>query len=259
MSSIDKMVPHTVFIVPYRDREEHKKIFLNKMEEVFEYYNWKKEDVHIYFSHQKDKRLFNRGAVKNIGFLAIKNRYPRDYKNITFIFNDVDTIPSDPSLIPYKTNKGVVSHYYGYDYALGGIFAIKGDDFENINGFPNFWGWGLEDNCLNDRCKQNNLIIDRSIFYNIRDRRIIHSFDEFTKIYSQRETNIYKKETPDTIEDLTNINYIFNDNVIDILTFDTKRQPDKSEMALHDIRKGSRIQLNRKFFRKNWGMNAIFK
>jgi len=39
---------------------------------------------------QCDSRTFNRGATKNIGFIAARLKYTNDYKDITFIFNHVD-------------------------------------------------------------------------------------------------------------------------------------------------------------------------
>ena len=86
------MTPQYVFIVPYKNREHHKVFFEKYMEYVLE--DVDKKTYEIYFSHQTDNRKFNRGAVKNIGFLAMKKKYPRDYKNITFIFNDIDTVPN---------------------------------------------------------------------------------------------------------------------------------------------------------------------
>ena len=86
-------IPHTIFIVPYRDRQENKKQF-----EIFFYHlkihnKWDDDDVKLSYAHQKDNRPFNRGAMKNIGFIAMTHQYPNDYKDITFVFHDVDTIP----------------------------------------------------------------------------------------------------------------------------------------------------------------------
>jgi len=144
--------PKVVFIVPYRNRPQHKFFFSNYLKTILED-SYLKDDYEIYFSHQCDIRAFNRGATKNIGFLAIKEKYPNDYKNITFVFNDIDTIPF-ANIFNYETNSGVVKHFYGFDYALGGIVAVKGSDFEKINGYPNFWGWGMEDNVLQTRCEK---------------------------------------------------------------------------------------------------------
>ena len=53
-----------------------------------------------------------------MGLRLVKDKYP-NYKDITLIFHDVDSIPNTPSLFPYKTSKGTVSHYYGFKFVLG--------------------------------------------------------------------------------------------------------------------------------------------
>ena len=91
-------IPERIFIVPYRDREAFKNILIEKLSTYLEFENnWE-----IYFSHQNDTRPFNRGATKNIGFLAMKKKYPNHYKDITFIFHDVDTYPKEKGLIDYN-------------------------------------------------------------------------------------------------------------------------------------------------------------
>jgi hypothetical protein len=182
MSISNEKVPKRVFIVPYRNRVQHKFFFSKHMSFILE----DCDDYEIYFSHQCDSRTFNRGATKNIGFLAIKDKYPNDYKNITFIFNDIDTIPFN-KIFDYQTNEGVVKHYYGFKYALGGIVVMKGSDFERINGFPCFWGWGMEDNVLQKRCDYYGLKIDRSIFYNIGSPEILQLFDGISRIISKKD------------------------------------------------------------------------
>ena len=178
----NQFVPKKVFIVPYRNRPQHKFFFSKYMSFILE----DCDDYEIYFSHQCDARTFNRGATKNIGFLAIKEKYPKHYQNITFVFNDIDTIPFN-KIFDYQTTHGVVKHYYGYKHALGGIVVIKGADFEKINGFPCFWGWGMEDNVLQKRCQRENIYIDRSIFYKIGSPEILQLFDGISRIISKKD------------------------------------------------------------------------
>jgi len=175
-------IPKIVFIVPYRNRPQHKFFFSNYVKTVMEDIT----DYEIYFSHQCDVRTFNRGATKNIGFLAVKNKYPNHYKNITFVFNDIDTIPFS-NIFNYETTSGTVKHFYGFKYALGGIVALKGADFEATNGYPNFWGWGMEDNVLQKRCEQIGLTIDRTQFYPIGSPEILHLFDGVSRIINSKD------------------------------------------------------------------------
>lgn len=182
MSEEIKNIPKRIFIVPYRNRVQHKFFFCKYMSFILE----DKDDYEIFFSHQCDARTFNRGAVKNIGFIAARNKYPEHYKDITFIFNDIDTIPFN-KIFDYETTHGVVKHYYGFKYALGGIVVMKGDDFERTNGFPGFWGWGMEDTVLQKRCDWLGLKVDRSVFYNIGSPQILQLFDGISRIISKKD------------------------------------------------------------------------
>ncbi len=178
-------IPKIVFIIPYRNRPQHKFFFSNYLKTIMDESSLK-DDYELYFSHQCDTRGFNRGATKNIGFLAIKDKYPDDYKNITFVFNDIDTIPFS-NIFDYETKPGVVKHFYGFEYALGGIVAINGSDFELINGYPNFWGWGMEDTVLQTRCEKKDIKINRSQFFPIGNPNILHLFDGVQRIINRKD------------------------------------------------------------------------
>jgi len=157
-----------LFIIPYRDRVAQKAVFINHMSKVLE-----GQDYEFIFVHQCDKRPFNRGGMKNIGFLYAKNAYPQQYKDMTFIFHDVDCIPYKKGLFDYETEKGVVKHYYGFNHVLGGMFAIKGGDFERTYGYPNLWGWGFEDNAIKKKWVGIGGTIDRSQFLPIHHKAVI--------------------------------------------------------------------------------------
>ena len=246
-------IPKRVFIVPYRNRIQHKFFFSKYMSFILE----DKKDYEIYFSHQCDARTFNRGAVKNIGFIAIKNKYPEHYKNITFIFNDIDTIPFH-KIFDYETTHGTVKHYYGFKYALGGIVVMKGADFEKINGFPCYWGWGMEDNALQKRCERHKLIIDRSNFYEIGKPQILQLFDGISRIISKKDP--WRSENDngtDGLQTISRLNYKIdnisdnpNDNIyniddprffyINIKTFLTYLPYEGDEYFNYDLREPKR-------------------
>jgi len=246
---MSNFIPKRVFIVPYRNRIQHKFFFTKQMSFILEDEN----DYEIYIVHQYDNRSFNRGAIKNIGFLAIKEKYPNDYKNITFIFNDVDTLPFH-KIFDYKTNEGVVKHYYGFEYALGGIVVMKGNDFEKINGFPNFWGWGMEDTCLQKRCEKAGIFIDRSIFYPIGSPEILQLFDGVSRIICSRDVSRSKHDNgTDGINTIKNLMYsidktssnpqdnryiIENDkfHVVNVNLFTTPIRSDLNEYHTYDLR-----------------------
>jgi hypothetical protein len=255
--SEEGIIPKRIFIVPYRNRVQHKFFFCKYMSFILE----NKDDYEIFFSHQCDARTFNRGAVKNIGFIAAKNKYPEHYKNITFIFNDVDTMPFN-KIFDYETTPGVVKHYYGFKYALGGIVVMKGSDFEKVNGFPCFWGWGMEDNVLQKRCEKFGIIIDRSVFYNIGSPEILQLFDGISRIISKKDPwrGIYD-DGVDGLRTITQLKYTIddksdnpNDNIfvvhnsnikiINIKTFLTHVTFGSEEYYNYDLREPKRKIIN---------------
>jgi hypothetical protein len=254
---IEKTPPSRVFIVPYRDRIQHKFFFSKHMSFILE----DETDYEIYFSHQCDSRSFNRGATKNIGFLAIKNKYPDHYKKMTFIFNDVDTMPFH-KLFDYRATPGIVNHYYGFRYTLGGIVAITGEDFELINGFPNYWGWGMEDNVLQKRCQQYGLTINRNVFYPIGSQEILQLFDGISRIINRKDP--WRATYDDGLNGLSttynidftidavssnpkdNVFTVDNDKIfyINIITFMTNIRYENDEYLSYDLREPKRKIVN---------------
>jgi hypothetical protein len=237
-------VPKFIFIIPYRDRESQKIWFtknIKRLATILPYFE-------VYFIHQNDKRIFNRGAMKNLGFLFIKQKYPNDYKNISLIFHDIDTFPAKHILLNYITHHKIVKHYYGFTHTLGGIISIKGRNFEGINGFPNYWGWGFEDNVLQNRCLKMKFKIDRDQFFHINDNNIHHFQDERFKLFNSK--NIDRVNNDIYNYGITNLkNYNFNcellhDNyifMVHIDNFNCEYNPATETFRTHDLTKGNVI------------------
>jgi hypothetical protein len=237
-------IPNIIFIVPYRDREQHYLFFSRHMKMILEDLS----NYRILYIHQKDKRQFNRGAMKNIGFIVVKNLYPEHYKKITLVFNDVDTMPFTKNFLNYETKSGNIKHFYGFNFTLGGIVSVIGEDFEKMNGFPNFWSWGYEDNELNKRAINNNIKIDRSQFYPILDKNILMLTDGLNRVVNKSDYNVYKSNTKEGINSIIDLKYTINDDTgfVDVENFNTQREDNLSTRSIHDLSKGNIVFKNKK-------------
>lgn len=138
---------HLFIIIPYRDRKEHLKIFLEKAIDKInvDYFD-------ILVVNQNFEKPFNRAKLCNVGFDYSKNK--ADY----FCFHDVDFIPINVDYSypekPIHLATDTTSGDYNFFEYYGGVVLFNKKDFLKINGFSNdFWGWGGEDDDLLKRVK----------------------------------------------------------------------------------------------------------
>mgnify|MGYP005990278781 CR=1 FL=1 len=218
------IIPKLIFIIPYRDREQQHKFFISHMKTIMEDYN--ESEYKILFIHQCDNRDFNRGAMKNIGFLFVKNEYPDNYQNITLVFNDIDIMPYTKNFLNYETTQDTIKHFYGFKFTLGGIVSIKAGDFEKTKGFINLWAWGYEDNSFQERVVSNKLKIDRSVFYPVYDKNMLSITDKPERTVNIKEYEKYQNNINDGFHTLKNVKYIYDthNHFVNVNSFETNHK-----------------------------------
>jgi hypothetical protein len=170
----------------------------------------------------------------------MKEKYPNDYQNITLVFNDVDTMPAKDTILNYQTSRGTIKHFYGFEHTLGGIVSINAGDFEMLNGFPNLWAWGYEDNMLQTRAKNAGIVIDRSVFYKIFDSHIIQLIDTPMRTVNRAEFDRFLQNTKEGINSIKDLNYKVNAETgfIDVLQFNTTVEEALGKRSEYDLRNG---------------------
>ena len=256
-------IPTTIFIIPYRNRIPQKAYF----EKYFEERVSKQpgmEFAEYYFVHQKDNRPFNRGAIKNIGFKSLCIKYP-NWRDITFVFHDIDQYPKLPLVFPYITEIGSVKHYFGFKNTLGGVLAIKGSDFSKTNGFPMFWGWGYEDNEFQSRVEASNIKIDRTDFIDGTDLKqvtasiITLSGEGNIRGIIKEDVGRFFNKTTEGFKNIRDLEYAIEDHMIDVVNFNTSTKPGK--LYEYDMRSGEKNLLsyiagkNVIIRNRKWGLN----
>ena len=259
-------IPKIIFIVPYRDRKEHLEQFRLHMKMILE--DLDPSTYQFLIVHQCDTKTFNRGAMKNIGFITCARLYPNDYRDITLVFNDVDCMPMRKSIWDYSTVSGVVKHFYGFNYTLGGIVSITGRDYERIGGFPNYWGWGYEDNALQKRVEKAGFKIDRSIFFNINDTtniiQLSHGLlrvmnrNDFEKFSTNVVENLYTiKALNSQIEPNKNVLNSVDVDFVNVYLFKTGYEEAKADQFVYNLKDGNRPIVS--FKRKNGNPRILMK
>jgi hypothetical protein len=241
MSGETPISPKIIFIVPYRNREAHLENFKNHMKTVME--DYPVGSYKYMFIHQQDTREFNRGAMKNIGFIVATRLYPNDYMDITFVFNDVDNMPARKNMLPYMTSANKIKHFYGYNYTLGGIVSVLGRDFARIGGFPNFWGWGYEDNLLQQRALDAGIGIDRDVFFKINDNENIVHFDHGTeRTMNKFDFDKYSRKTNEGLYTILKLDYNIDEKTdfVNVTDFKTGYEEVKHAKFVYDLKKGNK-------------------
>tara|TARA_B100000927_G_scaffold220651_1_gene180590 strand:- start:92 stop:793 length:702 start_codon:yes stop_codon:yes gene_type:complete len=138
----------TIILVPYRDRLEHMKYFVEN------YCPLLKKNVPnskvVFIEQDFSNNYFNRGMLLNIGFDLYKD------KTKFYITHDVDIILNETIIqeLFNINNYDVVKIFTAGKLSFGGIVKFSHDDIFYVNGFPNYiWGWGIEDRVLYYRHK----------------------------------------------------------------------------------------------------------
>jgi hypothetical protein len=133
-----------LIVVPYRDREEHLKDFLEKTPK---YFNERNISYDILITELDDIGDWNAGLVCNS---LINFKKKSNYKYL--YIHHVDIYPINGEWVYPKDNE---MFFNMGDY---GSCLMKMDDFLKVGGYRNgFWGWGSEDNDLNAKFSKSGI------------------------------------------------------------------------------------------------------
>ncbi|WP_286851419.1 MULTISPECIES: galactosyltransferase-related protein [Sphingobacterium] len=197
------------FIVPYRDREEHLRIYVPHYKKIF-------PDADIYVIHQLGNGPFNRGKLLNAGYLYAKD------KADAFDLSDVDMLAvedqvdySEPSEVTHLASS--VSQFgflLPYPTYFSGHVLLKGKHMESVNGFYNdYLGYGCEDDCFYRSFIEKNLPVHRryGLYHSLDHPRLVDT-DEDLMDHFNKNFEMLKKPR-DFSNGLSSCNYMIEDIV----------------------------------------------
>ena len=176
--------------VPYRNREEHLNIFVPR---VGKYLKEQGIEFQMYFAHQVDDKLFNRGATKNI---AAKHAIEDGCDYV--VFHDIDMIPEEGTdySFPKDNPIHIATQISQMDYELkyheyfGGAVLFSKEQLKATNGYSNdYWDWGMEDDDLFWRCHLEGMTNDDYLDVPFKNKQYLsfNGENSWAKINKSRE------------------------------------------------------------------------
>ncbi|XP_067676419.1 beta-1,4-N-acetylgalactosaminyltransferase bre-4-like [Haliotis asinina] len=146
-------------IIPFRDREENLKVLLNNLHRVLQK---QQAEYAIFVVEQETGTPFNRGLIKNIGYVEASALCHFD----CFTFHDVDLVTESekntywcgPRAVHHARKLDIWNYRQLQDKLFGGVLTFNETFFSTINGYSNlFFMWGAEDDDLFDRMLAKHL------------------------------------------------------------------------------------------------------
>jgi hypothetical protein len=134
------------------------------------------------------------------------------YRNDRYIFHNVNYFPDEELLNLYFQFINYNIHFVAPELNnspnnfIGGVFGIRKEDFEKINGFPNnFFGQGVEDEAFYNRCAKNDLVIYRPTkgSFHFDDKQNVFKIDKTNK-YSDNISYDIKNSSSNGLKQLLN-------------------------------------------------------
>jgi hypothetical protein len=118
-----------------------------------------------------------------------------------------------------------------------------------VAGFPNYWGWGYEDNALQERVLKAGITIDRSVFYPINDSgNIIHYNHGTQRTMNKYDFERFSKKLGDGLYTILELEYNYDDQTsfVNVTHFKTNYDEKKEAAFIHDLTKGNQPLKNRR-------------
>jgi hypothetical protein len=169
-------------IIPVRDRDEHVKKLVPRLNEYLTELNI---SYRIVVSEQaRDGKLFNKATMMNVAYSLFKNQ--SDY----VVFHDVDAYPLSVDYsyrdgpvhlgVAYEKNKWKLP----YSSYIGAAIQMPNRDFEKVNGWTNnIYGWGCEDDEMEIRMRHAGLYLRRPPSSQGRFAELQHSSDHKSNVH----------------------------------------------------------------------------